>query len=39
MEGREILLRACASECALSRHLNTKTMHGGIRVRSTLIPA
>ena len=36
MEGREILLTARASECALSRRLNTQAMHGGIKVRSTL---
>ena len=32
MEDREILLRAHASECALSHRLNTQSMHGGIRV-------
>ena len=38
MKGREIL-RARASECALSCRLNTQVIRGGIKVRSTLIPA
>ena len=39
MEGWEILLRTCASECAPSRRLDTQAMDGGIRVCSKLIPA
>lgn len=36
MEGWEILLGTCASECAPSRRLHTQAMHGGIRVCSNL---
>ena len=39
MEGRETLFRTRASECALSRRLNTLEIHGDIMVRRTLITA
>ena len=39
MEGRETLFTARASECVLSRRLNTLEIHGDIKVRSTLITA
>ena len=39
MEVQEILLSARASECALSRRLNTPEMHGGIMLRTTITPA
>ena len=37
LQGREILLTARASESALSRRLKMQAMHGGIKVRSTLM--